>query len=142
VSARTILLAGGAAALLAIVLAVIVFRAWYEGQPPPLDESGPPTALRMHSEPGGGVPPPRYTFRLANGSTTTLAMTGIWTQGDRTVAAVSVVPAAGEARQLTLAEGQSGQAGGVKVTVVHVWRMPDHANDAVDVRVVPTEGEA
>lgn len=138
--ARTVLLFGGVAALLVVVVAAIAFRSWYERQPPPLDESGPGAALRMRGQPGGGVPPPRYAIRLADGSTTSFAMTGISSGGDRPAATLSVIPSAGEPRQLTLAEGQSGQAGGVTVTVVHVWRMPDHANDAVDVRVVTDGG--
>jgi hypothetical protein len=65
-------------------------------------------------------------------------MAGIASRGGRAVAQVSVFPAAGNVDQLTLGEGESGQAGGVTVTLTHIWRMPDHANDAIDVRVVPT----
>jgi hypothetical protein len=45
--------------------------------------------------------------------------------------------AAGGASVLTLAEGESGTAGGVTVTLLHVWQMPDPANDAIDVRARP-----
>jgi hypothetical protein len=137
VSARATFLAAALVALVAVVAAVFVLRAWYERQPPPLDESGPGTALRLTAE-TGGVPPPRYDVRLPDGSSATLAMAGIGTRGGRAVGQVTVLPAAGEARELTLGEGESARAGGVTVTLTHIWRMPDHANDAIDVRVVPT----
>lgn len=136
-SARATFLAAAAVALVAVVAATLVLRGWYERQPPPLDESGPGTALRLTAE-AGGVPPPRYDVRLPDGSSTSLSMAGIASRGGRAVAQVSVFPVAGNVGELTLGEGDSGQAGGVTVTLIHIWRMPDHANDAIDVRVVPT----
>lgn len=136
-SARATFLAAAAVALVAVVAAALVLRGWYEREPPPLDESGPGTALRLTAE-TGGVPPPRYDVRLADGSSTSLSMAGIASRGGRAVAQVSVFPADGEVHELTLGEGESGRSGGVTVTLTHIWRMPDHANDAIDVRVVPT----
>jgi hypothetical protein len=135
VRGRTRFLVAAAVAVVTVLGAALALRAWYEREPPPLDESGPGTALRLTAEPGGGVPAARFGVRLPDGSSTTLSMAGIATRQGRAVGQVSVLPPAGAARQLTLAEGESGQAGGVTVTLVHVWRMPDPANDALDVRV-------
>lgn len=130
------LLVAAAAAVLVLAAAAVGLRAWFEQGPPPLDESGPGTALRL-TRGSGGVPPPRYGVRLPDGSTTSVAMSAITTDRGRAVGDLTVFPSGGEPQQLALAEGQSGDAGGVTVTVVHVWRMRDQANDAIDVRVVP-----
>jgi hypothetical protein len=121
-----------AVGVVVVVAAALAVRAWYERQPPPLADAG---ALRMTTE-SGGVPPPRYGIRLPDGSTTTLSLDGIGSRQGRPVGMVAVVPASGAPDQLTLAEGQSATAGGLTVTLVHIWQMPDHANDAVDVRAV------
>jgi hypothetical protein len=138
VSGRTALVAAGLAVVLVAAAAAVALHAWYEREPPPLEAGGggPGTALRL--TPGSGsVPPPRFGVRLPDGTTTSVALAGIATEGGRAVGRVSVFPAAGQPSQLALREGETGRTDGVSVTVVRVWQMPDHANDAIDVRVIP-----
>jgi hypothetical protein len=123
-------------AVVVVVAVVLGLHGWYEQQPPALDESGPGTVLRLTTE-SGGVPPPGVRVRTRDGSTTSVSMAGIDTSRGRPVGLVMVEPSGGQGRQLALAEGQDGEAGGLRVTMLHVWRMPDSANDAIDVRVLP-----
>lgn len=130
-------LVAGAVALV-VVTAGLAAHAWYDQQPPPLDESGPGSVVRLPSEPVAGAPPPRYGVHLADGSNVFVFMSGTATEQGRQVGLVTVAPERGPARQLSLGAGQSASAGGVTVTVLHVWLMPDSHHDAVDVRVVPS----
>ncbi|HXM56579.1 MAG TPA: hypothetical protein VOB72_14380 [Candidatus Dormibacteraeota bacterium] len=140
-SMRATVLAASLAAVVVVIVGALALRAWFEREPPPLDASGPGTALRLTPS-SGAVPPPRFDVNLPGGARTSLAMAGIETGQGRTVGQVSVFPAGAAPQRLDLAEGQSGQAGGLTVMVVHIWQMPDHANDAIDVRVVPATGGA
>jgi hypothetical protein len=136
VRVRRAALLGVVVAALVLALAAIALHGWYEREPPPLETSGPGMAVRLTTE-VDGVPPPRYDVRLPDGTRTSLALAGISTDRGRPMCRVSVFPPGAAPRELALAEGQSGEAGGLSVTLVHVWRMPDRANNAVDVRVVP-----
>jgi hypothetical protein len=129
-------LASAGVALLVVAAVAVGVRAWYEQQPPGLDESGPGTVLRLTTE-SGGIPPPRVRVSLADGSTASVSMAGIGTAGGRPVGLVRVSPPGGEGTQLALGEGQTSDAGGLRVTMLHIWRMPDGSNDALDVRVLP-----
>lgn len=137
-SGRMALVAAGLAVVLVAAAAAVAVHAWYERQPPPLERAGSGTGTPLRLTPASGsVPPPRFQVRLPSGTTASVALAGIVIEGGRAVGRVSVFPAGGgEPGQLALHEGETGRTGGVSVTVVHVWRMPDHANDAVDVRVV------
>jgi len=133
---KAAVLAAAGVALLAVAAAALGIHAWYEQQPPGLDESGPGTVLRLTAE-SGGIPPPRVRIALADGSVAFVSMAGIDAAGGRPVGLVRVSPPGGQGAQLALGEGQTGDAGGLRVTMLHVWRMPDGANDALDVRVIP-----
>ena len=124
--------------VLVVVVAVgVIAHAWYEQQPPALSSSGPGTVLRLTTE-SGGIPPPRVRVDAAGGTAAFVFTTGIDTSRGRPLGMVVVQPPNEPAHRLSLAEGQSGAAGGIRVTVLHLWRMPDIANDAVDVRVLPS----
>jgi hypothetical protein len=125
--------------VVAVVTAGLGLHAWYERQPPALDDSGPGTVLRLTTE-SGGVPPPRVPIRLQNGLSASVSMAGLATDQGRPAGLVMVQSATGQRGEVRLAEGESIAACDLRVTMVHVWRMPDSANDALDVRVLPAPG--
>jgi hypothetical protein len=61
-----------------------------------------------------------------------LEMAGVDGDGE---GAITVTPPGGVAVPLTLGQGQDATVGGVVIEVVRVWRMPDPANDAIDVQL-------
>ena len=135
-SRTAVVLASAGVALLAVAAAALGVHTWYEQEPPGLDESGPGTVLRLTAE-SDGIPPPRVRIALADGSVAFVSMAGVGSAGGRPVGLVEVSPPGGQGARLALGEGQTGDAGGLRVTMLHVWRMPDGANDALDVRVLP-----
>ena len=136
-SRRALLLAGGAAAAVLVAVAVVVgaraaisYREWQATRPP----AAGPGVVRL-DWPDRHLPPPRQGVRLSDGSMAYLAMGGIDSQGGHRVGHLVVTPPQGGTEQLELDEGGSGTVGGVTVQVVHLWSMPDHHNDAMDVEV-------
>jgi hypothetical protein len=132
-----LVLAAAAVGVVVVVAGGLAVRAWHEQQPPALDESGSGTVLRL-TRASGGIPPPRVRVQLRNGSSALVSMAGISSRQGTAVGVVMVEPqGGGPGRELELGQGQSAAVGGLTVTVLHVWRMPDGANDAIDVRVLP-----
>ncbi|HEY4026947.1 MAG TPA: hypothetical protein VGO86_11005 [Candidatus Dormibacteraeota bacterium] len=129
-----LVLVAAIAALVVVAAAGLGLRAWYEQQPPALDESGAGTVLRLTGE-SGGMPAARVRVQFSNGLPAFVSMAGITTQQGHIAGRVTVAPSRGPERVLTLAQGQSAEAGGLQVTMLHVWRMPDATNNAIDVRV-------
>jgi hypothetical protein len=112
------------------VAAFAVYHAWHEQQPP---APGAGVVRLVYPEPY--LPPPRRGIPLSSGSTLYLSMLGV--DGDSGSALgrlIVLMPGGGEVR-LGLREGQTASVDGVTIAVVRLWRMPDSANDAIDLRV-------
>lgn len=129
--------------VIAAVAAIVGYQ-YANRKPPPLAAGGP-DVFRLTAVPGGIPERPRL-FRLSSGSAVGLAFYAAKTAGGKPAATIGVRPddsAALEMRttsppqQLTLAEGESGAVGGLRIQMLNVWSEPNSANDAADVRVTP-----
>lgn len=128
------------AGLLAIVIVaalagVLVYR-WYDQQPPSLDEG--PDVVRLTGSPGPGIPPPRTAVSFPDGSKALVSLAYADRADGRLSAHLAVVSqGASTASFIDIPEGERKSAGGVAIQVLHVWLPPNHAHQAVDVRVTP-----
>ncbi|MBV9024489.1 MAG: hypothetical protein JO362_12035 [Streptomycetaceae bacterium] len=134
------------AVLVVVVIAVVTGFVWHARQqaktPPPLEQ---PTAgvyrITQHPPPGPGIPrPPDLIVHLPPDGRRIVAMTMSIPDGDSMPgqAWLSVQPSLITAvHTYTVRTGSRFTADGLDVTVLHVWREPDPAHDAVDIATVP-----
>jgi hypothetical protein len=133
---RPVLLAAAAlvlvAAAVAVVVAVLVLpaRARDDQRPPP-PQAG---VIRLGTPAKPNLPAPQQPVRRRDGSTALLSMTGLDRQGGRLVGHVGVRDGF-QGTVLDLGEGESGEAYGVRIRVVHLWSLPNPVHDAIDVTV-------
>jgi hypothetical protein len=131
---RPVLLAAAALVLVAAatVVAVLVLpaRARDDQRPPP-PQAG---VIRLGTPARPNLPPLQQPVRRLDGSTVLLSMTGLDRPGGRLVGHVRVQDGF-QVTVLDLGEGESGEAYGVRIRVVHLWSMPDPVHDAIDVTV-------
>jgi hypothetical protein len=114
----------------AVVVAVLVFRA-RDGQQPPAPESG---VVRLAFPASPSLPPVQQQVSLPDGSAAILSASSVDSEGGRLVGHIRVQSGA-QVTTLDLGQGDSGQAFGLGVRVVHIWSMPNPRNDAIDVSI-------
>jgi hypothetical protein len=134
------------AVLVVVVVAVVTGFVWHARQqaktPPPLGQH-PAGVYRITQQPslGPGIPrPPDLIVHLPPDGRRIVAMRMSIPDGDSMPgqAWLSVQPSLITAvHTYTVHTGSSFTADGLKVTVLHVWREPDPAHDAVDIATVP-----
>src|SRR5437879_4001281 len=116
----------------AVVAAIVVVssRTSYDRQPPP-SESG---VIRLGNSASPNLPAPQRPVRLPDGSTALLSIAGVDREGGRLVGHVRVQDGF-HITVMDLGQGESGEAYGLAVRVVHLWSMPNPRHDAIDVTI-------
>jgi hypothetical protein len=94
--------------------------------------------VRLTNPSHNGVPPPRTTVDLGNGSEAILSLRYVETVDGRPTAYLAVIPPQGSVAFVAVHAGERTTVRNVSVDAVNIWLPPNRDNQAVDVRVSAT----